>query len=196
MKSFKDYLESISACSTAVAWVKNKDLCAAWRTCKRPDWLLWLAARTSVDRRLIARAMLGIMDPDIKCIEPVHIRKAAQKTFDAIKRYAAPGSKTSVVAISRHNDELRSLFWTADHGLSYILGRIIDACHVIEFIDQNNPEKAACYAACVVDDVLTKRNAKAECARRVGVIRSIIPAETVLKAMEKLDPSFTRTKRT
>lgn len=48
-----DQLRDLGACSDAIAWVGDRDLAAAWAECQRGDWMLWLAARFGVDRRLI-----------------------------------------------------------------------------------------------------------------------------------------------
>ena len=47
VKELGTLLVSLSACKTAIDWVKGKgkSLAEAWRTCRRGDWMLWLAAR-------------------------------------------------------------------------------------------------------------------------------------------------------
>ena len=41
-----DGLVTLGACDDAVAWAKTQpDLAAAWVTCDRGDWMLWLAGR-------------------------------------------------------------------------------------------------------------------------------------------------------
>jgi hypothetical protein len=45
------------ACADAVAWVgQRKDPRRAWHACERGDWLLWIAAKVGVDRKLVVRA--------------------------------------------------------------------------------------------------------------------------------------------
>ena len=52
-----DLLRSFSACDDAVDWAETQpDLETAWRDCERGDWLLWIAARLAVDRKLIVIA--------------------------------------------------------------------------------------------------------------------------------------------
>ena len=44
-------------CREALVWARAQPSYAkAWRACRRGDWLLWLAARVGVDRRLIVLA--------------------------------------------------------------------------------------------------------------------------------------------
>jgi hypothetical protein len=53
---FWEQLVQLDACHDAQRWVGNKSLAVAWKTCKRGDWLLWLAAESGVDRRLVVEA--------------------------------------------------------------------------------------------------------------------------------------------
>ena len=53
-------LGRLDACHDARGWVDSSDPTATpeqlWGHCRRGDWLLWLAARAGVDRRMIVRA--------------------------------------------------------------------------------------------------------------------------------------------
>ena len=44
-KEFKALLIDLRACSSAIQWAKRKSLSKAWQSCKRGDWLLWLAGK-------------------------------------------------------------------------------------------------------------------------------------------------------
>lgn len=68
MNSFQSKLIKLGACDEAKVWVGSQTLAKAWRECPRGDWLLWLAARAGVDRRLVveaacrcAEAVLGLV---------------------------------------------------------------------------------------------------------------------------------------
>jgi hypothetical protein len=37
-------LQKLGACEKGLKWAKGKSLTVAWATCKRDDWMLWLAA--------------------------------------------------------------------------------------------------------------------------------------------------------
>jgi len=44
-------LTHLGACTDARVWAKTQpDLETAWSECKRPDWMLWLLARTTLDQ--------------------------------------------------------------------------------------------------------------------------------------------------
>ena len=49
-ENLETLLNDLGACSQALKWAKGKTLKQAWRTCERPDWLLWLAGRM-VDKK-------------------------------------------------------------------------------------------------------------------------------------------------
>lgn len=54
--SLRSRLADLHACADAIAWVGDRDLAAAWAECPRGDWMLWLASRMGVDRRLLVLA--------------------------------------------------------------------------------------------------------------------------------------------
>lgn len=60
------HMRRLYACSEATSWVRSQSGSAydLWRRCDRGDWLLWLASRAGVDRRLV---VLSACD----CVEPV-----------------------------------------------------------------------------------------------------------------------------
>ena len=56
MSHWSDALPA-DACDEARKWcLTQPDYPTAWETCERGDWLLWLAGRIGVDRRLLVRA--------------------------------------------------------------------------------------------------------------------------------------------
>ena len=45
-------LTALGARCEAVIWAKTQpDAATAWRTCRRGDWMLWVAAQAGVDRK-------------------------------------------------------------------------------------------------------------------------------------------------
>jgi hypothetical protein len=52
-----DLLQSLDACGEAITYAKTRrTLKTAWTNCERGDWLLWLAGRLGIDRKLLVRA--------------------------------------------------------------------------------------------------------------------------------------------
>jgi hypothetical protein len=54
--TFKNELVALRACPEAIEWVGDKTLSEAWQTCKRADWMLWLATNQEVDKKLLVQA--------------------------------------------------------------------------------------------------------------------------------------------
>jgi hypothetical protein len=59
-KHWTDKLVAMNACPDAVEWARgHSSLAAAWKACKRADWMLWLAGelcRTVPQRKLVTLA--------------------------------------------------------------------------------------------------------------------------------------------
>ena len=49
-------LRKLDAGPEAIEWYADREGEAAWRDCARGDWMLWIAARLKVDRRLLVEA--------------------------------------------------------------------------------------------------------------------------------------------
>lgn len=49
MKTFKQYLELLSACKNAIEWAGDKTIEQVVADCHRGDWLLWLAKECGVE---------------------------------------------------------------------------------------------------------------------------------------------------
>jgi len=56
--NLSEQLRRLDACDDALNWVDKNvlDFDAAWKTCPRGDWLLWLAAHVGADRKTIVLA--------------------------------------------------------------------------------------------------------------------------------------------
>ena len=53
---FSDKLNNMGACQEAIDWVGRRGIMTAWRDCPRGDWMLWLAGRLDIDRKLLVLA--------------------------------------------------------------------------------------------------------------------------------------------
>ena len=56
MKTTKAILTELGACHEAVKWAGRKTHKKAWETCKRGEWLLWIAGKVDIDRKLLVLA--------------------------------------------------------------------------------------------------------------------------------------------
>ena len=64
----KKVLIELSACREAVEWVAGRDIQTAWNECERGDWLLWIAARLEIDRKLVVLAACDCAEQSLKHI--------------------------------------------------------------------------------------------------------------------------------
>ncbi len=56
-RSIADVLDDLGACNEAIEWAEGQDdPRAAWESCERGDWLLWICGKLDVDRRLLVTA--------------------------------------------------------------------------------------------------------------------------------------------
>ena len=119
-----DQIAHLSPCPEAVEWLGDRTLAQAWRTCPRGDWMLWLAGRLNIERKVLVRAAVECARPALKYVpkgekRPAkalsvalawtrgratieHVRTAADAAYDATAAYDAaaahaPGLKTVLV---------------------------------------------------------------------------------------------------
>jgi hypothetical protein len=103
-------------CHDAVEWLGERDLATAWAACPRGAWLLWLAARAGVDRRVVVLAACDCAEPALRHIpaeeprpaEALRIARAwarGEATPEEVQRaayaaacYAASAAYTSAAA--------------------------------------------------------------------------------------------------
>ena len=64
------HLNRLGACTEAVGWVRGSVMtpAALWRSCKRGDWMLWLAAKAGVDRRLVVLVACDRAEPALRYV--------------------------------------------------------------------------------------------------------------------------------
>ena len=78
-----DLLKKHNACPDATEWVRASDKTTAreiWESCERGDWLLWIAARIKIDRKLIVTAACLCARQSL-----VHVRPGEERPRIAIE---------------------------------------------------------------------------------------------------------------
>ena len=66
-----EILRKYGACDEAIAWAESQPNAAtAWAACERGDWLLWLAARVNLDRKLLVQAACACARQALQYIRP------------------------------------------------------------------------------------------------------------------------------
>ena len=74
---FYERLNYMHACWEAVKWVGSKSLKTAWRDCPRGDWMLWLAGRLDIDRKLLVLAACDCVETALQYVPEGEDRPAA-----------------------------------------------------------------------------------------------------------------------
>jgi hypothetical protein len=87
MTDLKATLQKLNACYEAVKWVEDKDPETAWHECQRGDWLLWIAARLEIDRKLLVLAACDCAEPALVFVPDGEERPA--KAIAAARAWAA-----------------------------------------------------------------------------------------------------------
>ena len=182
MKTTKAILTELGACSEAVKWAGRKTHKQAWETCKRGDWLLWIADRFDVDRKLLVLAACGCARTVLKyvpvgedrpriAIETAEAWTRGEAMIDQV-RSAAYAAAYAAYAAADAASAAQALY--AAEAAAYAA----DAVYAAYAVD------AAVYAAHAADDVypLTAAHAAAH-KNMAGVVRKIIPFSVIKKAI-------------
>lgn len=56
MTTFHAKLKNLNACGASLEWVGKRSIARAYRECERGDWMMWLATKVGVDRKLVVHA--------------------------------------------------------------------------------------------------------------------------------------------
>jgi hypothetical protein len=70
----RDLLARLGACPEAIEWAGKRRPRAAWDACERGDWLLWIAEKQGVDRRLLVRAACACARTALQYVPPDEVR--------------------------------------------------------------------------------------------------------------------------
>ena len=95
MKTFREKLNNLNACSEAQDWVGNMTAEQAWASCERGDWMLWLLGRFDPQPDSPAhRQLVGVAAECAELALPVHKKyrpddSRVRDCIEACKRYAA-----------------------------------------------------------------------------------------------------------
>lgn len=67
-------LRRYNACEGAIEWVGKRTPAKAWAECPRGDWMLWIAARAGVERKLLVRAACDCVRTALKYVPKDELR--------------------------------------------------------------------------------------------------------------------------
>jgi len=174
MKSTKDILTKLGACPEAVKWAGRKTHKKAWGTCQRGDWLLWIAGKLNVDRKLLVLAACGCARTALKYIPAGEDRpRIAIETAEAWTRGEATIDqvRTAAHAAAAYAD-------AADAAAAYAA----DAAYAAAADAADAADAAAAYAADAAD-------AAYAAARKdiADIVRKIIPFSDIKEAIAEYE---------
>ena len=132
-KHWTDKLVELHACREAVEWAKGyPSLKAAWRVCKRGDWMLWLIGHTeqskpwSEERKVLARiAVECAMLAPSRCDE---YELSRQWCIDALLRWCTGEDNRDEVEASR------AAAYSAAVSLYFADGSVGDYCAAAAYV--------------------------------------------------------------
>jgi hypothetical protein len=187
MKTTKAILTELDACSEAVKWAGRKTHKQAWETCKRGDWLLWIADRFDVDRKLLVLAACGCARTVLKyvpvgedrpriAIETAEAWTRGEAMIDQV-RSAAYAAAYAAYAAADAASAAHALY--AAEAAAYAADAVY-AAYAVDAV--YTAAHAAVYAAHAADDVYTAAHAAAH-KNMAGVVRKIIPFSVIKKAI-------------
>ncbi len=94
MNDPKTLLASLNACREAQRSLTDESPYRQWQKCERGDWLLWLAARLDIDRKVVVfaacqvarTALIHTEDPRaLQCIEVTEGWTRGEKTLEEVR---------------------------------------------------------------------------------------------------------------
>ena len=113
----QEILRQHNACAAAVKWIGKRQPARAWAQCPRGDWMLWIAARVGVDRKLVVRAtcdcvrtalkfvpkgekrpLVAIQTAERWCRGEATIEEVRRAAYAAYAAYAASAAAASAAA--------------------------------------------------------------------------------------------------
>ena len=111
MKSTKDILTELGACAEAVKWAGRKTPKKAWETCKRGDWLLWIADKLNVGRKLLVLAACACARTALKYVPAGEERP--RLAIEAAERWADNPTEKNKVAAWAAAGDAGAVAWAA-----------------------------------------------------------------------------------
>jgi len=182
MKTTKTILIELDACSEAVKWAGRKTHKGAWKTCKRGDWLLWIAGKLDIDRKLLVLAACACARAALKYVRAGEDRpRIAIETAEAWTR----GEATI--------DQVRSAANAAANAAAYATYAASYAAHAAHAAyaayaayaaraAAHAAYDAAVYAVYAAYDAAHAAYAAA-CKDMADIVRKIIPFSVIKKAI-------------
>ena len=183
----KHLLETLSACDEAREWYDDRPSHLAWRQCERGDWLLWIADRLGVDRKLVVLAACDCAETALKFVPAGEdrpriaietARKWASGEATAIKEVRADAADAyAAYAYAAYADAAYAAYAAAAYAAAAYAADAAAAYAAAAYA--SDATHAAAYAA-------ARQPSLKESAR---LVRKRIPWRVVKAAIEAVNPS-------
>jgi hypothetical protein len=171
-------------CQAGREWLGDRSPADAWRDCRRGDWLLWVAAKAGVDRRLLVEAACDCAEPALAHVPHGELRPwwaivvarawcRGDATIEEIKEARAEAAEAAVA--------------DAADAAAYAAAGAAYAAAAADAADADAADAAADAAAyAAADSAAYAANAaarKASLAHSANLVRARIPLETIMVAL-------------
>ncbi len=180
-EKFTDQLENLAACEEARDWAQGKTLAAAWKQCPRGDWLLWLAGKAGVDRRLVVEAACRCAESVIGLIPAGEERPiAAIASARAWIQGDATIEEVRAAAYAAHAADAADAAYAAAAYAAYAADACAAYACAAYAADAADAADDDAYDACDAYDTAARKEAQQACA---SLVRQVITVADVANAL-------------
>jgi len=169
-----------NACSEAVQWAKTQpSFTAAWNNCERGDWMLWLAGRVGIDRKMLVIAACACARTALKYVKEG--KKQPRICIETAERWAR--GKATIEEVGQARSAAYAAYAYAADAYAYAAAAAAAAAYAAYAADAYAAAAyaAAAYAYAAAAAADRKRYFK-KCA---ALVRKTISARRVSLAMGK-----------
>ena len=182
--TFAAQLKSLSACDEAVRWVADRDLESAWAQCEQGDWMLWLAAKANIDRKLLVQAACDCAETAWPYCKLEETLQAAMLCVHVTREWCEGRTDIEDVREARYAAYAAAAAAAAAYAADYAADA--DAAAYAAAYAAAAAAYAAAYAVNAADyaadaaDAAARAKTLAKCA---DLVRARIPVQTVIAAL-------------
>ena len=189
IEDVKAFAHAKSACPEAMRWLATQiDPATAWETCKRPDWMIWLAARRGVDRKTIVRVACACARTSLRFVPEGEDRprlaiETAERWCDdraTIEEVRAAAYAAAYAAAAAYADDAEAADADAAYAAAYA------AADAAAYAAADAADAADAAYAAYAADAADAADARAEhLATLAAIVREAIPLDAVLDALTR-----------
>ncbi len=185
-KQLLAHLTQLSACNDARKWVESAgSVNVMWRDCKRADWMLWIAARAGVDRKLIVTVACACARTALKYVKVGEDRpRIAIETAEAWVRGEVTIEQVQSAAYAASDAAYAAYAAYAASDAAYAASDAAYASYAAYAASAAYAAYAASYAAYAAYAAYAYARSKS-LASMANIVRQHITAKMVIEALEK-----------